>query len=149
MVKNIVWNPFSGEGPPIFKPMSHDEKLDESNNTPEESQNGSLLNGTNSSEKPHANPWYRQDFGDFRVTEAPMYECGRKLRVVCTGAGPSALQVAYKFGKLLEDVDVVLYEKNDAVGGTWLENKYPGCACDIPSHTYQFSWNRNPNWSSL
>ncbi len=129
--------------------MSHDEKLDESNNTPEESQNGSLLNGTNSSEKPHANPWYRQDFGDFRVTEAPMYECGRKLRVVCTGAGPSALQVAYKFGKLLEDVDVVLYEKNDAVGGTWLENKYPGCACDIPSHTYQFSWNRNPNWSSL
>ena len=44
-------------------------------------------------------------------------------------------------------VDLQIYEKNADVGGTWLENRYPGCTCDIPSHSYQFTWHRNPNWS--
>ncbi|KAF5702837.1 monooxygenase [Fusarium globosum] len=34
-------------------------------------------------------------------------------------------------------------------GGTWAENRYPGCSCDIPSHAYQYSWNPNPRWSRL
>ncbi|KIW95808.1 uncharacterized protein Z519_02872 [Cladophialophora bantiana CBS 173.52] len=150
MVQQIFWDPFSGEGPPLFKAVSHDEEFGEkTNGEPDKSETSSTTVAASCSKKPHANPWYRQNFGDFQVTEKPMYQCDRKLRVVCTGAGATALQVAYKFGKLMEDVDLVLYEKNDAVGGTWLENRYPGCACDIPSHTYQFSWNRNPNWSSF
>ncbi|KAK5327274.1 hypothetical protein LTR93_002658 [Exophiala xenobiotica] len=150
MVQEIVWEPFSGEGSPVFKDHTHDEVLgEESNGSVDQSQTSSAPNGTHSSEKPHNNPWYRQNFDDFRVTEAPMYRCGRKLRVVCTGAGATALQAAYKFTRLLKDVDLVLYEKNHAIGGTWLENRYPGCACDIPSHVYQFSWNRNPEWSSF
>ena len=44
--------------------------------------------------------------------------------------------------------DVVLLEKSEALGGTWRDNTYPGCACDIPSHMYSFSFERpNPDWS--
>ncbi|OJJ44468.1 hypothetical protein ASPZODRAFT_161036 [Penicilliopsis zonata CBS 506.65] len=38
------------------------------------------------------------------------------------------------------DLDLVCYDKNPSIGGTWYENKYPGCGCDIPSVNYQFSW---------
>jgi cation diffusion facilitator CzcD-associated flavoprotein CzcO len=43
----------------------------------------------------------------------------------------------------------VLLERADDVGGTWRENTYPGCACDIPSHLYSFSFEPNPRWSRL
>lgn len=42
-----------------------------------------------------------------------------------------------------------MYEKNHDVGGTWLENRYPGCTCDMPSHSYQFTSARNPVWTSF
>jgi cation diffusion facilitator CzcD-associated flavoprotein CzcO len=120
-----AWNPFCGQGPPDFDHAAFDKDLEI-----------------------HNNPFYRQDFGGVKITEDVINK-HRKLRVVATGAGAAGLQVAYKFRKLLQDIDLVIYEKNDDVGGTWLENKYPGCACDIPSHTYQFYWNRNPDWSSF
>ncbi|MDB9786846.1 NAD(P)/FAD-dependent oxidoreductase [Bacteriovoracaceae bacterium] len=41
----------------------------------------------------------------------------------------------------------VILEKNESVGGAWLLNTYPGCACDIPSHLYSLSQAPNPNWS--
>jgi cation diffusion facilitator CzcD-associated flavoprotein CzcO len=41
----------------------------------------------------------------------------------------------------------VILERDDAVGGTWRDNTYPGCACDIPSHLYSFSFAPNPEWS--
>jgi cation diffusion facilitator CzcD-associated flavoprotein CzcO len=40
----------------------------------------------------------------------------------------------------MEELEMVCYEKNHDIGGTWLENRYPGCACDIPSVNYQFTW---------
>lgn len=43
-------------------------------------------------------------------------------------------------GERLSDVDIVCYQKNHDVGVTWLENRYAGCACDIPSVDYQYSW---------
>ncbi|MFC5137423.1 flavin-containing monooxygenase [Actinomycetospora rhizophila] len=43
--------------------------------------------------------------------------------------------------------DVVLLEKADSLGGTWRDNTYPGCACDIPSHMYSLSSDPNPDWS--
>lgn len=147
MVQEPVWHPFSGEGPPIWEVVDHD--IEHASELQGVSEVPGKHHGAASVEKPHANPWYRQSFGDFNVTEAPLYRTGRKLRVIGTGAGATGLQAAYKFSKLLKDVDLVLYEKNDGIGGTWLENRYPGCACDIPSHTYQFNWNRNPNWSHL
>lgn len=39
-----------------------------------------------------------------------------------------------------------MYEKNTDIGGTWLENRYPGCACDIPSHAYTYNFALNPDW---
>lgn len=41
----------------------------------------------------------------------------------------------------------VILEKADEVGGTWRENTYPGCACDVQSHLYSYSFEGNPNWS--
>lgn len=40
----------------------------------------------------------------------------------------------------------MIYEKNEDIGGTWLENRYPGCACDIPSHAYTLNFALNPDW---
>ena len=41
----------------------------------------------------------------------------------------------------------VILERSGAVGGTWRDNTYPGCACDIPSHLYSFSFAQNPEWT--
>ena len=41
----------------------------------------------------------------------------------------------------------VILERAKAVGGTWRDNIYPGCACDIPSHLYSFSFAQNSEWS--
>lgn len=43
--------------------------------------------------------------------------------------------------------DVTVFEKSDRIGGVWNDNTYPGAACDIPSHLYEFSFAPNPNWS--
>ena len=40
-----------------------------------------------------------------------------------------------------------MLERGDDVGGTWHYNTYPGCACDVPSHLYSFSFAPNPEWS--
>ncbi|KAF7629455.1 hypothetical protein AFLA_013169 [Aspergillus flavus NRRL3357] len=45
-------------------------------------------------------------------------------------------------------LDLTIYEKNPEVGGTWFENIYPGVACDVPVHSYQFPFAPNPAWSS-
>lgn len=41
--------------------------------------------------------------------------------------------------------DYVIVDENDDVGGTWLVNTYPGCACDIPSHFFSYSFEPNPS----
>jgi cation diffusion facilitator CzcD-associated flavoprotein CzcO len=43
--------------------------------------------------------------------------------------------------------DYVILERADDLGGTWRDNSYPGCACDIPSHLYSFSFAPNPDWT--
>jgi cation diffusion facilitator CzcD-associated flavoprotein CzcO len=43
--------------------------------------------------------------------------------------------------------DFVLFERADDVGGVWRDNTYPGCACDVQSHLYSFSFALNPGWS--
>ncbi|KAJ5232915.1 cyclohexanone monooxygenase [Penicillium chermesinum] len=96
----------------------------------------------------HENSWYNQDFDGYRISEQPLF-AKRHLRLICVGAGATGLQLAYKAERILENIDLQIYEKNDDIGGTWLENRYPGCACDIPSHSYQFRWARREAWSSF
>ncbi|KAJ5307478.1 hypothetical protein N7476_008134 [Penicillium atrosanguineum] len=73
----------------------------------------------------------------------------RALKVICVGAGFSGLAFAreVELGNL-PNVSLTVYEKNASVGGTWYENRYPGCACDIPIHNYQYSWAPCPYFQS-
>lgn len=56
----------------------------------------------------------------------------RKMRVVVIGAGFSGIYLGVRIPQRLRNVELAIYEKNEDVGGTWYENRYPGCACDIP-----------------
>ena len=68
-------------------------------------------------------------------------------RTVIVGTGFSGIGMAIRL--LREgDRDFVLLERAGEVGGTWRDNTYPGCRCDVPSHLYSFSFAPNPNWSS-
>lgn len=100
---------------------------------------------TESSET-HENEWYRQDFNGYRISEVPLHT-KRPMRLIIVGAGAAGLEIAYKVQRQMENISFEIFEKNDDVGGTWLENRYPGCTCDIPSHSYQWSFWRSPNWS--
>lgn len=68
---------------------------------------------------------------DWGIDPAVFAYTPRKLKVVCIGAGFSGLILAHKIkysDRDLSFVDFTIYEKNSEVGGTWLENKYPGVA---------------------
>ncbi len=43
--------------------------------------------------------------------------------------------------------DVTVFERGERIGGVWHHNTYPGAACDVPSHLYEFSFAPNPRWS--
>ena len=45
--------------------------------------------------------------------------------------------------------DFVILDKAHDLGGTWRDNQYPGCACDVPSPLYSYSFELNPDWSRL
>src|SRR2546425_10835010 len=67
-------------------------------------------------------------------------------RIAVVGAGFAGLGTAVRLRQEGID-DFVVFEKNSDVGGTWWDNSHPGCACDVPSHLYSFSFALNPGWS--
>jgi len=99
----------------------------------------------------------------------------RPLRVVVIGAGITGILSCIRFVQKVPNLDLCIYDKNADIGGTWFENKYPGCACgmssnarisafhfmilwdlmlivdfaDIPAHTYQASFEPNKEWSAF
>lgn len=74
---------------------------------------------------------------------------GKPFKIIFLGAGAAGIDFLHWAPKALRDLNVTIecYEKNSDVGGTWLENRYPGCACDVPSISYSFPWRPNPDWS--
>lgn len=68
------------------------------------------------------------------------------VRVAVVGAGFSGLGMATRLAERGEERYVVLERAAD-VGGTWRDNRYPGCACDVPSRLYSFSFRQNPYWT--
>lgn len=67
------------------------------------------------------------------------------VRVAVIGSGFGGLGAAVRLRR--EGVtDFVVLERAGAVGGTWRDNTYPGCTCDVPSHLYSFSFAPNPEW---
>ena len=71
-----------------------------------------------------------------------------EFQVAVIGAGFSGLCMAIQL-KLAKINSFVVFEKADDIGGTWRDNLYPGCACDVPSHLYSYSFEPNPNWSRM
>jgi cation diffusion facilitator CzcD-associated flavoprotein CzcO len=71
---------------------------------------------------------------------------GRRPRVVIVGSGFSGLGMAIRLKQAGID-DFVVLEKASDLGGTWRDNRYPGCACDIPSNLYSFSFAPGPGWT--
>jgi 4-hydroxyacetophenone monooxygenase len=69
---------------------------------------------------------------------------GRPFRVVIVGAGMSGVALAHRLAQA--GVDHVVLEKNDDVGGTWFENRYPGCRVDVPNHLYSYSFAQRDDW---
>ncbi|MHB8491048.1 MAG: NAD(P)-binding protein [Solirubrobacteraceae bacterium] len=67
-------------------------------------------------------------------------------RIVILGAGFSGIAAAIRL-KQAGFEDFVVLERAAEVGGTWRENTYPGCVCDVPSSLYSLSFAPNPNWS--
>src|SRR5688572_307430 len=66
--------------------------------------------------------------------------------IAIIGSGFSGLGMAIRLEQAGFDGFVVL-ERAGEVGGTWQANTYPGCACDVPSHLYSFSFAPNPDWT--
>jgi cation diffusion facilitator CzcD-associated flavoprotein CzcO len=67
--------------------------------------------------------------------------------VAIIGSGFSGLAMAVELKQAGRE-DFVILERGHDVGGTWRDNAYPGCACDVPSHVYSFSFAPNPEWST-
>ena len=69
--------------------------------------------------------------GEYKIPDITYYSLqNRKIKVLTIGAGVSGILMAYQIQKHCEHVEHVIYEKNEDIGGTWLENRYPGCGCD-------------------
>ncbi len=66
-------------------------------------------------------------------------------KILIIGAGFSGLCAAIRFSRRQEN-DYVIIEKRPDVGGTWWDNRYPGVACDVPSHLYSYSFERKYKW---
>ncbi|KAI0704079.1 FAD/NAD-P-binding domain-containing protein [Earliella scabrosa] len=81
--------------------------------------------------------------GDFAMDEY------RPIRVAVIGAGISGIVAGVRFPQKVPNVELAIYEKDTGVGGTWFQNRYPGLACDIPAHCYQFTFAEKKDWSAL
>jgi len=78
------------------------------------------------------------------VRDAQASEGRSRLRVLIVGAGVSGLALAVKLEEL--GIDYTVVDKNSDIGGTWFENRYPGCRVDTPSHFYSYSFAPNHGW---
>ena len=67
-------------------------------------------------------------------------------RVVIVGSGFAGIGAAIELLRSGES-DFVVLERADDLGGTWRDNTYPGCRCDVQSNLYSFSFAPNPDWS--
>lgn len=70
----------------------------------------------------------------------------QRLRVAIIGSGFAGLGMAIRL-KQSGQHSFTVFEAADKLGGTWRDNTYPGCACDVPSHLYSYSFELNSDWS--
>lgn len=85
-----------------------------------------------------------KDVRRFSIDDSRSGSAKEDFHTVVIGAGMSGLLAA----KRLEEAGIryTVIEKNDAVGGTWYENSYPGCRVDVANHFYSYSFEPNHDW---
>ncbi|KNG86137.1 dimethylaniline monooxygenase [Aspergillus nomiae NRRL 13137] len=73
------------------------------------------------------------------------------FRIIVIGAGAAGIDFLHHAPRDLAglNIEFAVYDKNPEIGGTWFENRYPGCACDNPSVGYTFPWKAKPDWTSF
>nr|MBA2349547.1 NAD(P)/FAD-dependent oxidoreductase [Solirubrobacterales bacterium] len=79
-----------------------------------------------------------------RDVDRPAAPVPETFGALVIGAGMAGINIAVQLGQV--GISYTVLEKNDEVGGTWLENDYPGCGVDTPSHLYSFSFARRHDW---
>lgn len=89
--------------------------------------------GGNSETDPRAPSWTIEELSP-----------SRHLRAAVIGAGMSGLLAAHRL--LQAGIHTVVFEKSEEVGGTWLDNRYPGCRVDNPNHAYSYSFAQRHDW---
>ena len=72
----------------------------------------------------------------------------RRVRIAIIGGGFAGLGMGIRLKQAGID-DFEILERSDDVGGTWRDNSYPGCAVDVQSHLYSYSFAPNPGWSRV
>ena len=77
-----------------------------------------------------------------------MESVASQVKLAIIGAGFAGIGMAIRL-KQEGEHDFVVLERSDMVGGTWRDNSYPGCAVDVESHLYSFSFAPNPEWTQL
>ncbi|OJJ07658.1 hypothetical protein ASPVEDRAFT_46910 [Aspergillus versicolor CBS 583.65] len=70
-------------------------------------------------------------------------------QIACIGAGISGIALGATLKRWYQLDDIRLFERHSDCGGTWHISSYPGCACDVPSALYSFSFAQNPGWTKL
>ncbi|KAF7795033.1 hypothetical protein EIP86_006177 [Pleurotus ostreatoroseus] len=73
----------------------------------------------------------------------------RPMKIIVIGAGMSGILAGIRFRQYIQNLTLTIYEKESNIGGTWYVNKYPGVACDVPAHCYQYSFENKTDWSAL
>ncbi len=82
--------------------------------------------------------------GDSTMTES--HTDVPHTRIAIVGSGFAGMGLAIKLRQEGRN-DFVVFERGTDVGGTWRDNTYPGCQCDVPSNLYSFSFAPNPDWT--
>ncbi|KAI0973653.1 hypothetical protein F4678DRAFT_486828 [Xylaria arbuscula] len=70
-------------------------------------------------------------------------------RFACIGAGCSGIGLGATLKRWYGITDIQFFERHGGLGGTWYTNRYPGCACDVPSALYSYSFEPNPEWTHI
>ncbi|OBR14566.1 Dimethylaniline monooxygenase [Colletotrichum higginsianum IMI 349063] len=79
-----------------------------------------------------------------KTADPPSY-----TQFACVGTGFSAIGLGATLKRWYGIGDIRFFERHSQLGGTWFINQYPGCACDVPSALYSFSFEPNPDWSRV
>lgn len=69
-----------------------------------------------------------------------------EIDILIVGAGFAGIGMGIRLRQAGLDNFLIL-EQSSSLGGTWNDNRYPGAACDVPSHLYSYSFENNPDWS--